>query len=38
VQEAIIKVALFSAAPTFFVAMAPILWGLRQGTAQPSDG
>lgn len=37
-QEAIIKVVLYSAAPTFFIAMAPILWGLRLGKAQPSDG
>ncbi len=28
-QEAIIKVVLYSAAPTFFIAMALILWGLR---------
>lgn len=29
VQEAIIKVVLYSAAPTFFVAMAFVIWGLR---------
>jgi len=29
-QEAIIKTILYSAAPTFFVSMAIVLWGLRQ--------
>ena len=28
-QEAIIKVVLYSAAPTFFISMAFIIWGLR---------
>jgi hydroxylaminobenzene mutase len=28
-QEGIIKVILYSAAPTFFVAMALVIWGLR---------
>jgi hydroxylaminobenzene mutase len=33
-QEAIIKVVLYSAAPTFFISMALILWGLRIVDAQ----
>lgn len=33
-QEAMIKVVLYSAAPTFFIAMALILWGLRIVDAQ----
>jgi hydroxylaminobenzene mutase len=36
IQEAIIKVILYSAAPVFFVAMALVLWGLRLGRALPS--
>ncbi len=37
-QEAIIKVVLYSAAPTFFISMALILWGLRILDAQsPND-
>jgi (hydroxyamino)benzene mutase len=35
VQETVIKVILYSAAPTFFVAMALILWGLRSMDTQP---
>jgi hydroxylaminobenzene mutase len=38
VQEAIIKVVLYTAAPTFLIAMALVLWGLRLGKTQPSDG
>ena len=30
-QEATIKVILYSAAPSFFVSMALVLWGLRMG-------
>ncbi len=30
-QEAVIKVVLYSAAPTFFVSIALIIWGLRLG-------
>jgi hydroxylaminobenzene mutase len=37
-QEAIIKVVLYSAAPTFFISMALILWGLRMVDAQPPNG
>lgn len=37
-QEAIIKVVLYSAAPTFFIAMALILWGLRLRDAQSPKG
>jgi (hydroxyamino)benzene mutase len=33
-QEAIIKVVLYSAAPTFLVSMAFIIWGLRIGDAR----
>ena len=36
VQETIIKVVLYSAAPIFFIAMALVLWGLRLGDAQAS--
>lgn len=34
-QERSIKAVLYSAAPPFFVAMALILWGLRQVDGQP---
>ncbi len=37
-QEAIIKMVLYSAAPTFFVSMALILWGLRTSEARSSSG
>jgi hydroxylaminobenzene mutase len=33
-QEAIIKVIIYSAAPPFFISMALILWGLRLGETQ----
>jgi len=36
-QEAIIQVVLYSAAPTFFISMALILWGLRLGNAPPPN-
>jgi (hydroxyamino)benzene mutase len=37
-QEAIIKVVLYSAAPTFFISMALVIWGLRIVDAQaPND-
>jgi hydroxylaminobenzene mutase len=35
-QEAVIRIVLYSAAPTFFVAMAFVLWGLRLGGAGPA--
>jgi (hydroxyamino)benzene mutase len=34
VQEAIIKIVLYSAAPTFLIAIALIIWGLRMVDAQ----
>jgi hydroxylaminobenzene mutase len=37
-QEAIIKVVLYSAAPTFFISMALIIWGLRIVDAQSPNG
>ena len=37
-QEAIIKVVLYSAAPTFLVSVALIIWGLRIGDAQSPNG
>jgi (hydroxyamino)benzene mutase len=37
-QEAIIKVVLYSAAPPFFISMALILWGLRIVDTQAPDG
>src|SRR5262245_33644207 len=37
-QETIIKVVLYSAAPTFFISMALIIWGLRMVDAQSDDG
>jgi hydroxylaminobenzene mutase len=37
-QETIIQVILYSAAPVFFIAMALILWGLRLGKDSISDG
>jgi hydroxylaminobenzene mutase len=33
-QEAIIKIVLYSAAPTFLISMALIIWGLRIADAQ----
>jgi hydroxylaminobenzene mutase len=38
IQETIIQVILYSAAPVFFIAMALILWGLRLGKDPSSDG
>jgi len=35
-QEAIIRVVLYSAAPTFFISMGFILWGLRMTDSQSS--
>jgi len=37
-QEAIIQVVLYSAAPTFFISMALIIWGLRIVDAQSPNG
>ncbi len=37
-QEAIIKVVLYSSAPTFFISMALIIWGLRIVDAQSPNG
>jgi len=37
VQEAIIRIILYSAAPPFFISMALILWGLRIGNTQSRD-
>ena len=37
-QETIIKVVLYTAAPTFFISMAFILWGLRIVTPQSKSG
>ncbi len=36
-QEAMIKVVLYSAAPTFFVSMALVIWGLRTADVRLSD-
>ena len=38
VQETVIKVVLYSAAPTVLISLALILWGLRIVTAQSPDG
>ena len=38
IQEAIIKVVLYSAAPMFFISMALILWGLRIAGAKSENG
>ena len=35
-QEIIIKVIVYTSAPTFFIAMGPVLWGLRLPKAPPS--
>jgi hydroxylaminobenzene mutase len=37
-QETIIKVVLYSAAPTFFISMALIIWGLRMVEARSPNG
>src|SRR6266508_3001549 len=37
-QEAIINIVLYSAAPPFFISMALILWGLRIVEAQSPNG
>lgn len=37
-QEAVIKVVLYPAAPTFFISMALILWGLRLRDVQLPNG
>jgi len=37
-QEAVIKVVLYSAAPAFFIAIALIIWGLRIRDTQPANG
>jgi hydroxylaminobenzene mutase len=37
-QEAFIKVVLYSAAPTFLISMALVLWGLRIVDAQSPNG
>jgi hydroxylaminobenzene mutase len=37
-QEAIIQVVLYSAAPTFFISMALVIWGLRIVEAQSPKG
>jgi len=36
-QEAVIRVVLYSAAPTFFVSMAFVLWGLRIAGSPSGD-
>lgn len=38
IQETIIKVVLYSAAPTFFISMALIIWGLRLVKTQSPNG
>ena len=38
VQETVIKVVLYSAAPTVLISLALILWGLRSVTPQSPDG
>ena len=37
-QEASIKVVLYTAAPTFLISMALIIWGLRIATPQSKSG
>jgi len=36
-QEAVIKVVLYSAAPSFFVSAALILWGLRMSDEDAAE-
>ena len=38
VQETVIKVVLYTAAPTVLISLALILWGLRRVTPQSPDG
>jgi (hydroxyamino)benzene mutase len=37
-QESVIKIVLYSAAPTVLVALVLILWGLRNVSAPPDEG